>query len=152
MCQGIGQFCPIPFRFFYLLSATSNCNGPAEPAQPLIPISATTQLAIHNMFQRTLNSPQKALLLAIADGATLKAHRDLEGRKVHRLHALDGTAVSVESATVDLLKRRRLIDSNKKFPAATYLLTEKGQRLAAMLSGRQIKPLGSRRYGKADER
>jgi hypothetical protein len=57
-------------------------------------------------------------------GATLKAHRTLDGEKVHRLHLLDGPAVDVDSAAVERLKRRGLIASNMKFPAAVYLLTE----------------------------
>ena len=66
----------------------------------------------------------------MAGGWTLKSHRYLDGGKVYRLHPLDGPAATVRRATVELLQNHGLIDSNKKFPAATYWLTEKGQALA----------------------
>ena len=59
-------------------------------------------------------------------GATLNAHRTLDGAKVHTLHPLDGEPVDVDRAAVDYLKQHGLIASNMKFPAATYLLTERG--------------------------
>ena len=59
-------------------------------------------------------------------GATLKAHRTLDGEKTHILHPLHGPAEAVERAAVETLKRRGLIASNLKFPAATYVLTERG--------------------------
>jgi len=81
-----------------------------------------------------LSRTQHHLLLAIAAGRFLKSHRDIEGRKVFRLHALDGSSQTVRRATVEALGQRGLIDSNKKFPAATYWLTEAGQKV---VSGRQ---------------
>lgn len=74
-----------------------------------------------------LTPAQIELLHAIAHGQTLKAHRDLEGHKEYRLHALDGRAVSVARADVEALHAAGLIDSNKKFPAATYWLTDGGR-------------------------
>jgi hypothetical protein len=59
-------------------------------------------------------------------GATLKAHRTLDGEKIHRLHPLDGPPEDVDSAAVERLKRRGLIASNMKFPAAVYLVTDEG--------------------------
>lgn len=61
---------------------------------------------------------------------TLKAHRDIEGRKEFWLHPLEGEAQSVDAETVARLVAQGLIDSNKKFPAATFWLTEAGRRAA----------------------
>lgn len=99
------------------------------------------------MFRRPLASPQRNLLRALLEGATLKAHRYLDGTKFHRLHMLDGSTVDVAEATVRTLVRRRLLDSNKKFPAATYLLTDKGRRLAARLTDSTLRPLTAREDG-----
>jgi hypothetical protein len=74
-----------------------------------------------------LTSAQIELLQAIADGLTLKSHRDLEGHKEYRLHALHGLATLVAWEDVEALQAAGLIDSNKKFPAATYWLTDSGR-------------------------
>lgn len=71
---------------------------------------------------------QCALLKAIANGQRLKDHRDLEGGKVYRLYALDETSQTVDAADVAALVEAGMLSSNKKFPAATYWLTEQGQR------------------------
>jgi hypothetical protein len=63
----------------------------------------------------------------MAGGWTLKAHRYLDGRKEYRLHSLEGEIEVVAPATVQSLAERGLIDSNKKFPAATFWLTDKGR-------------------------
>ncbi len=64
----------------------------------------------------------------MGSGWTLKAHRDIEGRKEFRLHPLEGEAEAVDGAAVARLVAQGLIDSNKKFPAATFWLTEAGRR------------------------
>lgn len=74
-----------------------------------------------------LSDTQQHLLLAMASGHFLKSHRDIEGHKAYRLHALDGSSRPVRRATVEALVERGLIDSNKKFPASTYWLTETGR-------------------------
>lgn len=72
------------------------------------------------------------LLKAMADGHTLKAHRDIEGHKEFRLHFVDGRAPEmIERHWADELAEAGLIDSNKKFPAATFWLTEKGRAVAS---------------------
>ena len=86
-----------------------------------------------------------ALVRALAAGHTLKDHRFLDGRKRHTLHRLDGTAIQVNEDLVDRLRRQGVIASNKKFPAATYLLTEKGRRLAARLGDGEGQSLTARR-------
>ena len=74
-------------------------------------------------FAVKLTPAHRTLLQRMAAGCTLKAHRDLEGRKDYRLHPLEGEAEPVRAATVEALAAAGLIDSNKKFPAATFWLT-----------------------------
>lgn len=94
-----------------------------------------------------LSAAEVAILRALAQGDTLKAHRDLEGNKVVKLHPLEaGDALIVEAALVERLTRKRMIDSNKKFPAATFLLTEKGRAVAEKLMGGDIAPLGAENF------
>ena len=71
------------------------------------------------------------MLRALEAGSTLKAHRYLDGRKVYQLHALSGESQSVRAATVEALVGAGLLDSNKKFPAATFWLTPAGRALLA---------------------
>ncbi len=80
-----------------------------------------------------LSPAQARLLGALENGFSLKSHRYLDGAKVYRLHPLDGPAEPVDRAVVEALQERRLIQSNQKFPTATYLLTPAGKELAALL-------------------
>lgn len=78
-----------------------------------------------------LSRAHRRLLQALAAGHTLKAHRDLEGGKVFRLHFADGRPAEVlERRLADDLVAQGLLDSNKKFPAATFWLTAAGRDLA----------------------
>jgi hypothetical protein len=70
---------------------------------------------------------RRALLQAMAHGLRLKDHRDIEGRKGFMLHREDDSGAPVNEADVAALVNAGLIDSNKKFPAATYWLTEPGR-------------------------
>lgn len=92
-----------------------------------------------------LDEAQKRVLLALASGAALKVHRTLDGEKAHRLHTEDGPVTEVDTAVVDTLLAQGLIESNMKFPAATFLLTETGAAAAAQLGG-ALRPLTPRRY------
>lgn len=84
--------------------------------------------AVSNLFKpNRLTDPQKAVLTALREGWTLKSHRTLDGQKVYRLHALNGEVIEVTDAVIDSLATAKLLQSNQKFPAATYLLTQKGQ-------------------------
>ena len=71
-----------------------------------------------------LTPAQRSLLQAMSDGATLKSHRDLDGQKFHLLHPLHGEPQRVPPALVESLRDLGMIQSNLKFPAATYVLTE----------------------------
>ena len=80
---------------------------------------------------RPLTSAQLRTLKAIAQGIQLRDHRDIEGGKVFQLHALDGSVIEAVSAdVVHELVDVGLIDSNKKFPSATYWLTSAGRQWA----------------------
>lgn len=74
-----------------------------------------------------LTQAQTKLLSAMARDMRLKDHRDIEGRKTYTLHHPDGLGETVEADAVEALVELGLISSNKKFPAATYWLTEKGR-------------------------
>jgi len=78
-----------------------------------------------------LDPAQLDLLRKIANGARLKDQRDIEGRKWFALYNADDTHTHVDMALVESLVTAGLIDSNKKFPAATYWLTEKGKNISA---------------------
>ena len=73
-----------------------------------------------------MTESQTLLLHAIAAGGRLKDHRDIEGGKTYLLHADDDAEEAVDGADVQALVDAGLISSNKKFPAATYWLTESG--------------------------
>jgi hypothetical protein len=78
-----------------------------------------------------LRPAEQAVIRLLAQGWTLKSHRNLDGDKSYLLHPLDGGAPQdVTAEAVRALLDAGLIDSNKKFPAATYLLTERGKTLA----------------------
>lgn len=93
-----------------------------------------------------LSKSQKNVLRALIQGSTLKSHRYLDGTKLYKLHPLDGPAQTVEWNIVDALKSQGLIHSNQKFPAATYLLTDKGKELASTLEGTSTRPLSAKNY------
>ena len=79
-----------------------------------------------------ISSPELRVLQAMAGGWTLKAHRYLDGRKEYQLHPLQGPGEKVAPEVVEALVNERLIDSNKKFPAATFWLTDLGRRTLAV--------------------
>ncbi|MGD2077194.1 MAG: hypothetical protein PVH18_02350 [Chloroflexota bacterium] len=64
-------------------------------------------------------------------GEALRSHRDIEGNKYFRLHQPDGDWREVNANDVHALRAARLIDSNKKFPVATFWLTEGGREYAS---------------------
>lgn len=83
-----------------------------------------------------LTFAQQQLIKAIAGDNFLKAHRDVEGHKVYQLHPLAAAPQTVNGDDVQALVEAGLIDSNKKFPAATFWLTEQGKVLAGQLLNR----------------
>ena len=97
-------------------------------------------------FVAGVSAESQKLLLSLAAGATLKSHRDIEGRKSYKLHPLRGAATSVRYRVVQKLRHKRLLETNQKFPAATFLLTEKGSLIAGRLSRRQVTPLTAHHF------
>ena len=76
-----------------------------------------------------VSNAQKRIIRALKNGSTLKSHRYLDGTKIYQLHHLDGTGTTMRQKTVAILRLRGFIQGNHKFPAATYVLTEKGKQL-----------------------
>ncbi len=74
-----------------------------------------------------LTEAEISLLQAMANGFTLKSHRYIDGTKAYQLHGLDGTTRPIGREIVEKLYDRSLIETNQKFPAATYWLTETGR-------------------------
>jgi hypothetical protein len=75
-----------------------------------------------------LSSEASRILQALEQGAALKAHRTLDGAKVHKMHPLQGVAYAVPTAAVRGLEKQGWVRSNMKFPVATYLLTVEGKK------------------------
>jgi hypothetical protein len=92
-----------------------------------------------------LGRHERETLRALVSGFQLKSHRYLDGQKVYTLHdtATDATR-PVDAATVDRLRDLGLIVGNMKFPAATYMLTEEGARMATSLTTSPLRPLLAR--------
>lgn len=78
-------------------------------------------------LKRKLPDEDIALMTAIASGGTLKSHRDIDGHKMYRFYPLNGDARPIPYHQVQRLLDRGLLTTNQKFPAATFLLTSKGQ-------------------------
>ena len=95
---------------------------------------------------RKLTGEQAALLVSLQQGAVLKVHRTLDGDKVYRLQQNDTPAQEIEAALVAAATDLGLLQSNMKFPAATFLLTDKGVAVAMQLSGATVEPAGPRNY------
>ncbi len=91
-----------------------------------------------------LTAAEKAVLAALVSGSLLQSHRDLDGRKEYALHGLDNSRQPVAAAVVERLRERGLIESNMKFPAATYLLTRRGQQMASALTPAALHPIIAR--------
>ena len=95
-----------------------------------------------------LSEPARRVLIALAEGIVLKSHRTMDGEKVYQLHVMDGSPLeTVELDVMELLKELHLIDSNKKFPAASYLLTDQGREAVSAWFEGDIPALGASNYG-----
>lgn len=95
------------------------------------------------MLRFWLTRPERSLITALADGYTLKSHRELSGDKRYTLYPpSDQTGETPQEVPYDRVQSlldRKLITTNQKFPAATFLLTNKGQRI----SRRRLRGIGS---------
>jgi hypothetical protein len=87
-----------------------------------------------------LTPAQARLLAAVAQGDTLKVHRTLDGAKGYRLHPLAAAPAqppqAVAAADVEALVAQGLLASNMKFPAAAFLLTDRGSAWLRAHAGR----------------
>ncbi|MEO6063800.1 MAG: hypothetical protein ABIQ99_17860 [Thermoflexales bacterium] len=92
---------------------------------------------------RALSGPQRRMLAHIAGGARLKDHRDIEGGKRYILTVSTADEIVVKAGLVEGLVERGLIDSNKKFPSATYWLTDAGKRAVADMAADRHGPLNT---------
>lgn len=82
-----------------------------------------------NWFRPWPSAAELALLRKIAEGYLLKSHRDLDGQKVYKLWPPAGVEEIVAYPLVQKLLAQKLITTNQKFPAATFLLTTKGKKI-----------------------
>lgn len=93
-------------------------------------------LGLLNIFKKDwflrwrLNSADLELISQLSDGFNLKSHRYLDGAKNYKLYSPDGESREIEWKQVQKLLRLKIITTNQKFPAATFLLTNLGQSLA----------------------
>jgi hypothetical protein len=101
---------------------------------------------LEGQAQVRLSAEQEQLLRALATGSTLKAQRTLDGVKRYQLRALDQTSVEIAAHLVEGLCRQRLLQSNLKFPAAVYLLTDQGLALARGLVDWPLHPVGPKNF------
>ncbi|MEM9775449.1 MAG: hypothetical protein AAF902_12785 [Chloroflexota bacterium] len=76
-----------------------------------------------------LSSADYKLMYKLSQGWTLKSHRNIDGEKRYALYNLEGDESAVAYAQVQKLLKLKLISTNQKFPAATFLLTNLGQKL-----------------------
>lgn len=91
-----------------------------------------------------LLATEKDVLRAMVEGALLRHHSDLDGRKRFALHE-DDAERAVRAWAVATLQARGLVLSNDKFPTSTFYLTGKGKRVAATLTARALAPVAARR-------
>ncbi|MFK7801543.1 MAG: hypothetical protein AB8G95_07935 [Anaerolineae bacterium] len=87
-----------------------------------------------------LNTADFKLIGNLNDGFTLKSHRYLDGEKHYKLYSPEGEQNDVRWQQVQKLLNLKIITTNQKFPAATFLLTNLGQSLA---KGGQTRGVGS---------
>lgn len=80
-----------------------------------------------------LSVEEQRILVALAHGWTLKSHRYLDGTKEYKLWRPDGRAEPVAYQLPQTLLNAKYITTNQKFPAATFLLTNKGKSFVADL-------------------
>ena len=77
-----------------------------------------------------LRSADHELIKKLSDGWTLKSHRYLDGEKHYKLYGPEGDEAEIDWVQVQRLLDLKVITTNQKFPAATFLLTSQGQGLA----------------------
>jgi hypothetical protein len=79
------------------------------------------------MLKARLSAVQQRVLSGMKMGMILKDHRDIDGNKFYRLYMSNDDSwdyVDVDANDVHALIDLGVISSNKKFPSATYWLTD----------------------------
>ena len=98
-----------------------------------------------------LPTVQIEVLELLLQGWSLRSHRDLEGNKRYELHALSGEKQLVSLDVVQKMRQKRLIETNHKYPTATFLLTGHGEKVAQHLHGKlSNQPLTARKFTEKD--
>ena len=87
-----------------------------------------------------LSTSDFELIGKLSDGYLLKSHRNIEGQKRYALYSPDGEETERSWRQVQKLLKLKIITTNQKFPAATFLLTNLGQSLA---KGKKARGVGS---------
>jgi len=106
---------------------------PAQAGKPIVPLPAAAE--------------QARVLAALLHGSCLKVHRTLDGDKIYRLATPDQAhSEEIGAEIAAALEQKNLIASNMKFPAATFLLTDKGVLLATQATNATATPCGPRNY------
>ena len=91
------------------------------------------------------------VLTCLLHGWSLRSHRDLEGNKRFELRSLSGGTQPVALDTVQKMRNKRLIETNHKFPSATFLLTGHGEKVAQKLcDGESNRPLTAKKFTEKD--
>jgi hypothetical protein len=93
-----------------------------------------------------LSDQQQRTLIAVYQGVALRSQRDIEGGKVYELRS-ETSVTPIALKTVLGLRKKRLIETNHKFPSATYLLTTRGESIAMKLTdGQGSNPVSARDF------
>ena len=79
-----------------------------------------------------LSAEEQQTLVAVHHGDALRSQRDIEGQKRYELRGDSTVCVSREA--VLNLRKKRLVETNHKFPSATFLLTTRGREIAMILT------------------
>jgi len=104
--------------------------------------------ALQSRLFGKLTTAEESILIAMFQGCSVRSHRDIEGNKQYLLHLNETDPPRpIDPKIVPHLRELRLIETNHKFPASTYLLTGKGNQLATKLAdGNGSNPLTARDF------
>lgn len=72
---------------------------------------------------------QWEVLNGLGNGWVLKSRRELNGKKEFVLQTPNGERKRINPKAIYILRKKGLVDSNKKFPVATFYLTDLGREI-----------------------
>lgn len=97
-----------------------------------------------------LTNKQQQIVIAVFQGSALRSQRDIEGGKIYELRGKTSSQPIPRKIVLDL-RKKRLIETNHKFPSATFLLTTDGLKIAAQLTNSQgSNPVSARDFVRKD--